>query len=72
VLNHLYVHPLVTPNGVASLVNVTHQTASTLIRDFERLDILKKFLKVGRRQAYLFERYLALFLDRDQPSVSSP
>ncbi|MCF8120614.1 MAG: MarR family transcriptional regulator [Deltaproteobacteria bacterium] len=50
-----------TPNEVSQILNMTHQTASSLIRDFEKLDILKKWEKVGRNQGYVFSRYLALF-----------
>ncbi len=62
-LNHLYRKPFVTPNEVAELLSVTHQTASSLIRDFEELNILKKWEKIGRSQVYVFGRYFALFLD---------
>ncbi|MBC8419659.1 MAG: MarR family transcriptional regulator [Desulfobacterales bacterium] len=62
-LNHLYRHPLITANEIAALLDVTHQTASSLIRDFEELHILKKWKKIGRSQLYVFGRYLALFLD---------
>jgi ribosomal protein S25 len=57
---------LVTPGEVAQRLNVTHQTASSLIRDFEKLNILKKWEKMGRSQLYVFGRYLALFLE---PSI---
>jgi predicted HTH transcriptional regulator len=62
-LNHLYRRPFVTPNEVSQILNMTHQTASSLIRNFEELDILKKWEKVGRNQGYVFGRYLALFLE---------
>ena len=62
-LNHLYRKPLVTPYEVAKLLSVTHQTASSLIRNFEDLNILKKWEKIGRSQLYVFGRYLALFMD---------
>jgi Fic family protein len=62
-LNHLYRRPFVTPNEVSQMLNITHQTASSLIRNFEKLNILKKWEKVGRNQGYVFGRYLALFLD---------
>ena len=62
-LNHLYRRPFVTPNEVSQILNMTHQTASSLIRNFEKLDILKKLEKVGRNQGYVFGRYLALFLE---------
>lgn len=63
-LIHLYRRPFVTPNEVSQMLNVTHQTASSLIRNFEELNILKKWDKVGRHQGYVFGRYLALFLER--------
>ena len=62
-LNHLYRKPFVTPNEVAQLLSVTHQTASSLIRNFEELNILKKWEKIGRSQVYVFGRYFALFLE---------
>jgi len=62
-LNHLYRQPFVTPNKVAELLSVTHQTASSLIRNFEELNILKKWEKIGRNQVYVFGRYFALFLE---------
>ena len=62
-LNHLYRKSFVTPNEVAELLSVTHQTASSLIQNFEKLNILKKWEKIGRSQVYVFGRYFALFLD---------
>ena len=63
-LNYLYRKPFVTPGDVAEMLNVTHQTASSLIRDFEKLDILSKWEKTGRSQLYVFGRYFTLFLER--------
>jgi Fic family protein len=63
-LNHLYRNPFVTPGEVAQMFHVTHQTASSLIRDFENLHILKKWEKMGRSRSYVFGRYLALFLEQ--------
>jgi Fic family protein len=62
-LNYLYSRPIITPNEVAERLNITHQSASALIRDLETLNILKKWEKIGRSQTYVFGRYLALFLD---------
>ena len=62
-LNHLYMKPFVTPGEVAKLLNVTHQTASALIRDFVALKILEKSIKRERSQSYVFKRYFSLFLD---------
>ena len=62
-LNYLYKNPLVSAREVSSLLNVTHQTASALIRDFEELNILQRWQKRGRSQLYVFARYLRLFMD---------
>ncbi len=62
-LNYLYIRPIITPNEVAKMLSITHQSASSLIRDFESLNILKKWEKTGRSQTYIFGRYFALFLD---------
>ena len=62
-LNFLYRRPFISPNQVAEMFQVTHQTANSLIRDFERLDILKETTGYQRNRVFQFERYLALFLD---------
>lgn len=62
-LNYLYSRPIITPNEVAEMLSITHQSASSLIRGFEALNILKKWEKTGRNQPYVFGRYFALFLD---------
>jgi predicted HTH transcriptional regulator len=62
-LNYLYSRPIITPNEVAEMLSITHQSASSLIRGFEAINILKKWEKTGRNQPYVFGRYFALFLD---------
>ena len=62
-LDHLYRKPFITPNEVAQMLKITHQSASSLIKDFEKLDILKKWEKINRNQSYVFGRYLVLFLE---------
>lgn len=62
-LNHLYRKPFVTPNEVAQLLSLTHQTASKLIQDFERLGILTETTGYQRNRMFHFERYFRLFLD---------
>lgn len=63
-LDYLYSNPVIVPNEVADMLNITHQSASSLIHNFEKLNILKKWEKIGRNQTYVFGRYLALFLER--------
>jgi Fic family protein len=62
-LDYLYQKPFVTPNIVSQLLKITHQSASSLIRDFKNINILVKWEKVGRSKGYVFERYLSLFLE---------
>ncbi len=62
-LNHLYRKPFISPNEVADLLRLTHQTASKLIQDFERLDILTETTGYQRNRVFYFERYFKLFLD---------
>ncbi len=61
-LTHLYYHPIIGVNNVANYLNVTHQTASALIRDFQRLDILQESTGYQRNREFVFEKYLHLFL----------
>jgi DNA-binding MarR family transcriptional regulator len=60
-LEHLYQQPQVTPNDVADLLQITHQTASVLIREMERIKILEAGPQVDRSQAFVFRRYVKLF-----------
>ena len=62
-LNDLYSDPIVGINDVAQLLNVTHQTASALIRDLQDLKILYEQTGYQRNKEYIFASYLSLFLD---------
>lgn len=61
-LNHLYRKPLVSVNEAAGLLDVTHQTANALVKDFERLGILEELTGYRRNRLFFFSRYYALFL----------
>lgn len=61
-LNQLYRLPITTPNEVATLLGVTHPTASGLIQDFEKLGILERSVKLERSQGYIFRKYWDLFV----------
>jgi len=62
-LTHLYCNPIVGVNEVANHLDITHQTASALIRDFQRLEILRERTGYQRNREFIFANYLALFLD---------
>ena len=62
-LGVLYSRPFVSANDIADALGVAHQTASALVADFVRLDILKEVTGQRRNRVFLFERYFELFLD---------
>jgi Fic family protein len=61
VVNYLYKNPVITLNDVVIGVNVSKQTANTIIRDFVNLKILKEITGQKRNRMYLFEEYVNLF-----------
>lgn len=60
-LQYLYSKPSVSVNEVAKLLDITHQSANILVKDFESQDILKETTGYQRNRLYMFERYLKLF-----------
>jgi cell filamentation protein, protein adenylyltransferase len=61
-LNLLYRKPVVSAADIESALSVSTPTANALIRDFERLGMLKEITGQQRGRAYVFDRYLGLFL----------
>jgi Fic family protein len=53
-LSYLYTRPIVTANEAAEHLNVSHQTASALLRDFERLQILRELTGHSRNRKFVF------------------
>ncbi|NOT84956.1 MAG: Fic family protein [Methylococcaceae bacterium] len=61
-LNLLYKHPMVSATDIEEKLSVSTPTAHTLIRELEKLNILREVTGQQRGRLYTFERYLALFL----------
>jgi Fic family protein len=61
-LNLLYRKPLVTAADIEQALAVTTPTANALIRDFEGLGLLREITGQQRGRAYVFDRYLNLFI----------
>lgn len=61
-LNLLYGKPVVTASDIEKALDVTTPTANSLIREFERLGLLKEITGQQRGRNYMFERYLRLFV----------
>lgn len=62
VLNLLYRKPVVTAADIEKALLVTTPTANALIRDFEQLGLLREITGQQRGRAYMFDRYLSLFV----------
>lgn len=61
--NNLYKKPIIDANGAATLLGVTHQTASALIRDLVAAGFLREMTGFQRNRSYLFQPYFSLFMD---------
>lgn len=61
-LLHLYQRPMVSIGDVAGVLEVTHQSATALVKQLESLDILVETTGYGRNRLYLFQRYFELFM----------
>lgn len=61
-LNVLYRKPIVSASAIETALSVSTPTANALIRDFERLSLLKEISGQLRGRTYVFDRYLNLFI----------
>jgi len=57
----LYKKPIISSNDVISELGITAKSANALIRDFEKLGILKETTGYQRNRIFEFDEYLALF-----------
>lgn len=57
----LYTSPVISIQVVADKLNVSVQTANTLVSDFTRLGILKPFSEAKRNRLFLFDEYFKIF-----------
>ena len=62
-LTFLYSKPVVTVNDIATHLQVSHQTANYLIKDFEQFNLLKETSGYKRNRLFVFDKYLKLFVD---------
>jgi Fic family protein len=60
-LNYLYRKPLIDVAEIVTVMEIDSSTAHRLIKDFEKLNILKERSKFKRNRIYVFEEYLNLF-----------
>jgi len=60
-LSLLYRRSIVTAADVASFLDISTPTANALIKDMQKLGIMKEITGQHRKRAYMFESYLSLF-----------
>lgn len=60
-IRYLYQRPIVTINTVKKLLDIQHNTAAALIKDFEHMGIIKEVSGARRNRLYVFESYVRLF-----------
>ncbi len=63
-LRELYSQPIMSANDVAARLDITHQSASSLIRSFEGMKILREITGRKKDRLFVFSNYLALFTNR--------
>ena len=60
-LRYLYSQPVMSANMIAAKLGVTHQSASSLIRAFERVEILREITGRKKDRLFVFSEYVDLF-----------
>jgi Fic family protein len=60
-LKQLYSQPVLATNDVAQRLEITHQSASSLIHSFEELGIFQEITGRKKDRLFVFSEYLALF-----------
>jgi len=63
-LRQLYSQPVMGANEVAARLDITHQSASSLIRSFEGMGILREITGRKKDRLFVFSEYLGLFTNR--------
>lgn len=60
-LRCLYSQPVLSANQIAAKLEITHQSASSLIRAFEKVGILREITGRKKDRLFVFSEYLRLF-----------
>jgi Fic family protein len=63
-LRFLYSQPVMSANDIAARLGITHQSASSLIRAFEKMEILRETTGRKKDRLFVFSEYLGLFSSR--------
>jgi len=60
-LKHLYSQPILNTKQIAEKLQITHPSASTLVKQFEKIGIFKEITGFKRNRLFVFSEYLKLF-----------
>ena len=60
-LKMLYSQPIVTAKITGQLLNIPHPAANQLLKDFQKIGILKEITGFKRNRLFVFKKYLDLF-----------
>ncbi|MDG5816599.1 helix-turn-helix domain-containing protein [Chitinispirillales bacterium ANBcel5] len=63
-LMRLYQRPTVSINDAAQFLDITHQTANTLIQKLVELEIVQESTGYARNRLFVFKPYLDLFMEK--------
>jgi DNA-binding MarR family transcriptional regulator len=61
VLEHLYVHPIVSAKEVQALVGTSYPAANDLVARMVEMGILREITGQARNRRFMYESYIALF-----------
>src|ERR1043166_1130859 len=63
-LRELYSQPVMSANDIEIKLGITHQSASSLIRSFEKMGILREITGRKKDRLFVYSEYLRLFTNR--------
>ncbi len=68
VLEHLYLHPIVSVGEVRKLIGTTYPAANELVSRLEEYEILKEITGRVRNRKFTYQSYVNLFRDGEPTS----
>jgi len=60
-LEHLYQYPIISINEISEALEISKQTANTLVKEFEEKNILTEITGYQRNKLFVFKRYLDIY-----------